>query len=339
MWQQWAPVSFCQSHRNLANKKAIAHERTFSTSIFATGRSFWLDGTLHLLCYAATHFDIHLTLTHLSVQSLQHHTSAKCMEGEKWQCNILRQTWFWSRTHPRLSSLHLVVNLQASTCCRINSGRGVTVQVFLSQDFEVTKIPDDFLRNSAKTNIHHHIQIWTTKSQNLFQTQQLLETRNSACWRKTMASNWVSDPACKLPPPDFGDRCQGSQPDWFWTSWHLDKPSERKPGWRETLRSWPSCHTSGTLQSCCYWKSSAGNSSTTTPRNVSNGDREKKKTTPSFLKSRFFRFFPGHPTACHPWIQDTEWNMERWKGGNSATPIIIHHSFLYGQPYRNNHLA
>lgn len=33
---------------------------------------------------------------------------------------------------------------------------------------------------------------------------------------------------------------------------------------------------------------------------------------------------------------------ETWKDGNmenGATPIIIHHSFLYGQPYRNNHLA
>lgn len=167
----------------LSTKKPLHMDAHFFTSMFATGWSFWLDDAwwdtwLAMLCRYATHLDIHLTLTHLSVQSLQHHTSAKCMEGEKWQCNRRRQTWFWSRTHPRLSSLHLVVNLQASTCCRINSGRGVTVQVFLSQDFEVTKIPDDFLGNSAKqtyiiTCIIIHL--WTTtKKPRPF-------SRNSAC--------------------------------------------------------------------------------------------------------------------------------------------------------------
>ena len=150
----------------------------------------WWDTSLAMLCRYATHLDIHLALTHLSAQSLQHHTSAKCMEGEKWQCNIPRQTWFWSRTHPRLSSLHLVVNLQASTCRRINSGRGVTVQVFSSQDFDVTKIQMTSWETPQykHTSLHHHniIHLWVSEQQQKYQALfQTKASRNSACWRKT----------------------------------------------------------------------------------------------------------------------------------------------------------
>lgn len=355
MWQQWAPVSFCQSHRNLVNKKAIAHERTFfiffphpfSPRVGLFGL-MTLDGTLHLLCSAAMQRTSTSTWLSLIFQCSRSNTTpaqnvwkernGSAIYGTKLDFEVelvpgfLRCILLWTSKHP-----HAV----GSTPEEVSQCKFSWAKTSRSLKSQMTswETPQNKHTSSTSSYISEPQKKKAFFKHNNFKKLCLLKENHG--------NHWISRSSLQVATSKFRGSLSGVTAcrkdtktgafysDWFWmildilTSWSTKWKKARmkkelwKKMWENVEKPWGHDQAAILLE---HFKAVA----------------RRSRLLQGTLQPQLLQMSQTGQGIQLLAIHGFKMLNETWKDGNmenGATPIIIHHSFLYGQPYRNNHLA